>query len=158
MPVLDRLPASLSVLPTRSRPRWSSGTKPKMSAVTAETPSVNAITLQSSDTSVDRGIASGLTASSAFSPPHASAQPTIAPANDRTRPSVISCWSRRQREAPSADRIAYSRMRESARAMSRFARFAHAINRTNATAPCSTSSASRTEPTMSSFSGSIRKR
>ena len=59
----------------------------------------------------------------------------------------------RTRAAPSAARIASSRCRAAPRARSRFATFAHAINRTNATAPASTSSAGRTSPDSSSRSG-----
>ena len=75
-----------------------------------------------------------------------------------TRPSVSSCRNSRPRVAPSAVRTAYSRARESARATSRFARFAHAISSTNPTAACSTTSASLMLPMMSSRSGSMRTR
>lgn len=62
------------------------------------------------------------------------------------------------RPAPSAVRIANSRWRDSARASSRFARFAHAISSTNPTAPWSTQSDVRIPPTMSSCSPSNRSR
>ena len=111
-----------------------SGTSAKMSPVTTATPSVNASTVQSSPISAVRGIASGLAARSACSPPYARATPATAATNVSTRPSVRSCRNSRRRVAPRAGRTAYSRIRLSARATSRLARFAQAISSTNATA------------------------
>ena len=51
--------------------------------------------------------------------------------------STRSCRMMRQRVAPIDTRTAISRERSAARARSRFATFAHAINRTNPTAPIS---------------------
>ncbi len=59
----------------------------------------------------------------------------------------------RPRLAPSAVRIAISRRRTRPRERSRFARFAHAIRSTNATAPISTRTRVRLSPTSDSRSG-----
>ena len=69
------------------------------------------------------------------------------PATPSTRLSASSWRIRCPRPAPSAARIASSRRRPVARAMSRLETFAHAISRTSPTAPWMTSSASRTSPT-----------
>ena len=59
----------------------------------------------------------------------------------------------RRRPAPSADRIAISRLRSVARASSRFATLAHAIRSTKPTAPSRISSAVRTSLTTVSLKG-----
>ena len=64
-------------------------------------------------------------------------KPIAPPATDNKAPSVIVCWIRRPRLAPSAARRANSRRRDSARASPRLARFAHAITRTSPAADCS---------------------
>ena len=61
--------------------------------------------------------------------------PATPPARLRSAPSLNTSRARSHRVAPSADRIASSRRRPSARAMSKFATFAHASNKRNATAP-----------------------
>ena len=99
---------------------------------------------------------SGLEATSARRPANPIAAPTAPPISASSTPSVRNCRSSRQRPAPSADRIANSFCRDSARASSRLARLAHAISSTNATAPCSTNSAVRMPPTRSSCSPSSR--
>ncbi len=63
--------------------------------------------------------------------------------------------SSRPRPAPSAVRTANSRCRVSARASSRFARFAHAISSTNPTAACSTQIARLALPMICSCTGCI---
>ena len=70
----------------------------------------------------------------------------------------MNCRNRRQRPAPSAERIANSFCRESARASRRLARFAHAISSTKPTAPWSTQRARRRPPTTSSCRPSSRSR
>ncbi len=65
---------------------------------------------------------------------------------------------RRRRDAPSAARIVSSRCRVVARASSRLATFAHAINRTNDTAASRTSAASFTPRTTWSRSGTSLNR
>ncbi len=80
----------------------------------------------------------------------ASAIPNAPPAAASTRLSAKNSRSRRIRLAPRAVRTAISELRPSARLSSKFATFAHAINKTNPTAPNSINSVGRTEPTEAS--------
>ena len=92
-------------------------------------------------------------ATSARTPAYASSRPTAPPARLTSTLSVMSCWSRRSRVAPSAVRTAISFERVAARARSRLATLAQAMSSTNPTAPSSTSSAGRTFPVAWMLSG-----
>ncbi len=70
--------------------------------------------------------------------------PATPPAKASTRLSARSCLTRRTRRAPNAARKANSRPRDVARAISRLATLAQAINSTKATAPRRMRSKSRT--------------
>jgi len=97
-----------------------------------------------------------LTASSRASarvPPIARTNPSIAPLDESTMPSVSSCATSLPRPAPSAVRIAISFCRVAVRASSRFDRFAHTMSMTIATAPASTQTARRMRPPTCSASG-----
>ena len=72
-----------------------------------------------------------------------------------SRSSTTAETTRRARLAPSAVRIAASRMRSTVRVSDRFARFAHAIRRTAEMAASSSHSPARARPTMLSASGVI---
>jgi hypothetical protein len=67
-------------------------------------------------------------------PAWASPRPSPAPAIASRNASLMSCETTRQREAPSADRIATSLVRSAARARSRFATLAQATSSTPNTA------------------------
>jgi hypothetical protein len=71
---------------------------------------------------------------------HVTASPTRAPDNDSTTLSVSSCRTRRPVPAPSAARTDISRWRVDARTRRRFATFAQASSRRNATAASSNTS------------------
>jgi len=68
-------------------------------------------------------------------PPNAIASAPTAPNTASNTPSMTSCTIRRLRLTPSARRTAISRRRPRARTSSRFATFAHAINRTISATP-----------------------
>ena len=76
--------------------------------------------------------------------------PSALPTTASSTLSVSSCRIRRRRPAPSAERIAISPRRDEARTSSRLATFAHAISRTKATVPSSTSNPRRTSSTIKS--------
>ena len=69
----------------------------------------------------------------------ASARPAAPPASDSVRLSTNNCETMRERLAPRARRTAISFCRAVARAISRFATLAHAINSTSPTMAVSTS-------------------
>ena len=69
------------------------------------------------------------------------ARPSAPPAHDSTRLSTSSCRTSRAREEPSDRRTAISFCRMNARAISRFATFAHAMSSTRPTMHMSTTSA-----------------
>ena len=71
------------------------------------------------------------TASRLWNDHHARSDPAAPPTSAMIRLSVSSCWIRRARPAPIDRRTAISLVRPAARASSRFATLAHAINRTN---------------------------
>ena len=87
----------------------------------------------------------------------ATASPAVPPSRPSRRLSVRNCRTSRARPAPSADRTATSRVRDCARASSRFATLTQAISSTKVTAPSSTSSAGRTLRTIRSCSGTARR-
>ena len=128
--------------------------------VATATTSVKTRTRQSSATSADRGTLSGIRLQAALCSPTRGKADAQRPAKDGDDDPLGDELAEafRSRLAPSAARTANSRRRESARASSRFARFAHAIRSTNPTAPWSTQSDFLTFPTMSSWRLSIRSR
>ena len=79
----------------------------------------------------------GTIRSSRSTPHSASNNPNTPPIAPSTALSVRNCRASLQRPAPSAMRMAVSRVRPAARASIRFARFAHAISSTSATAASS---------------------
>ena len=99
------------------------------------------------------GCLRGSRSAEARSPNDQASRPTPPPAAPSSRLSVISCRISRPRAAPSAARIASSRMRPDARASRRLATFAQAMSRTTPTAPSRMRSAWRTSPTIFSCSG-----
>ncbi len=155
-PDVVRCPPSLSAVAVASPVRCSSGASPKTTPAASATASVKASTRQSSDTPADRGRLSGNAVSRARRPPTAKTRPSAAPSSESRHPSAMNCRSSRPRLAPSADRTASSLCRDSARASSRLARFAHAISSTNSTAPWSTQTAVPALPTICACSGSNR--
>ena len=119
-------------------------------------PTVNTRTLPSISSDAARGNVAGASDLKRRSSQPASTSPVPAPAIASRMLSVSSCRTMRHRAAPSAVRIASSRRRATLRASSRLATFAHAMSRTNATAPCRTSNVRRLLSTMISWSGQTR--
>src|SRR5258708_3724244 len=154
----DRCPLSLRVKFRSAREAFNAGTSPNTIPVSSDTPSVNTNTRQSSTTpdpsSPIRGMFPGLITSSARTPTYPSPRPSTPPARDNITLSVSNCRINAPRPAPIAARMAISRLRIVARASSRFATLAQAINSTKLTAPTNTSSDFRTSPTTVSRSGS----
>src|SRR6267142_7193425 len=72
------------------------------------------------------------------------------PATDITAPSVTDCRSSRPRLAPRAIRSTNSRLRDPARAITKFARFAQTMSSTNPTAACRTQIGRLAFPTIAS--------
>ena len=83
----------------------------------------------------------------------ARASPAPAATSDSRRLSATSCRTRRDRPAPSAERMANSRLRSMPLARSRLATFAQPMPRTSTTAPNISTSGSRTPPIRCSRSG-----
>ena len=141
---------SLSAPCRSGRDSAIAGASPKAMPVPMATAAVNSNTRQSSPTSATRGNDAGLSASRASMPQPANSTPSPPPMRERTRLSVSSCRTSRQRLAPSAVRMAISFWRAAARASSRLATLAQVMIRTKPTAPSSTSSGNRTLPTIAS--------
>ena len=117
------------------------GNNPKPNAVRVVITAVNASSRASSPLSMSSGAPSNVgSAGSRLSIQIAVTRPAVPPRIARTRLSVISCRARRSRPPPIDRRIAISRRRAMARAMSRLATLAHATTRTNSTAPIRTAS------------------
>ena len=116
-------------------------------------PTVNSNTVPFTPISSPRGKPPGTIASTGCTPQVASAIPSAPPTMESRQLSVSNCRSTRAQLAPSAARIANSRLRAAARASNRFATFAHAINKTSPTAPNNVRSIPLTSPTICSFSG-----
>src|SRR6266516_2759294 len=72
------------------------------------------------------------------------------PAPDITAPSVTDCRSSRPQLAPRAARSTNSRLRDPARAIVKFARFAQTMSSTNPTAACRTQIGRLAFPTIAS--------
>ena len=131
----DRPPASLSVVLRSVRDDFQAGTSPKSRPVTIERPRVNASTGRSTLMCCSRGNISGTTPRRARTLQTASSRPSEPPAMASTRLSVSNWRTMRLRPAPSATRTAISFSRVAARASSRLARLAQAINSSRPTAP-----------------------
>ena len=130
---------------TRDARTRKAGTRPSTSPQKPVAPIVNNTTVRLSSGCENVGSEIGDDETSVRSASFASPRPATAPMTARTQLSVISCRRRRARPAPSAVRTAISVWRDSARLMSRFATFAHAMSNTNTTAAISAS----TEPLRS---------
>ena len=101
--------------------------------------------------SPERGKLPGAAAITRLVPQRAITNPIMAPPSDSSTLSVNNWRTTRPRSAPSAARMANSRLRAVARASSKLATLAQAMISTNPTAPTSSSSVGRMYPTMSSF-------
>ena len=143
---------SLSESVRSTRSARTAGARLKARLVKTATAAVKSSTRRSTVTSATRGMLAGFHQPTNLTPAKASARPTAVAMPVRTRLSVSSCRITRNPLAPSAARTAISRWRPSARARRRFATFAQAMSRRNATAPKSSQMARRTEPTTSSVS------
>ena len=119
--------------------------------VTIETASVKSRTYGSMPISVERGRLSGAAARTRLVPQRASSKPIAAAPRDSRTLSVNNWRTMRPRSAPSAVRMANSRLRAVERASSKLATLAQAMISTNPTAPTSSSSVDWMYPTMSSF-------
>ena len=95
---------------------------------------VNITTVTSVATSLKRGVPAGASATISGVAQRANSNPSIAPADDSTRPSTITCCSSRDRFAPRAARSASSRCRATPRASIRLATFTQAIEQHHADA------------------------
>ena len=135
------------------RDACTAGTTPNSRLAATEATSVKASTRPSIPISAARGSPSGASATNAATPQRASTRPAPADTAASSRLSVINCATIRPRPAPSAARTASSLARPVARAISRFATFAHAINNTRPTAPNSSISVGLESPTSCSRSG-----
>src|SRR4029434_1139980 len=134
----------------------ATGARPKSTPVAIDIPSAKSRTDRSMPISLMRGTLVGYARISACTATRASHRTSMPPATHSMTPSVIVWRSSRLRLAPRAARTANSRRRDSARAISRFARFAHAISRKNPTATCIIQIERRASPTIASCTGSIR--
>ena len=125
------------------------GASPKRRPLMSDAASANSSTCQSTAISSARGKLPGQNDTKGRIPRTARTTPRAPPARASTELSVRHWRTNRPRPAPRAARIAISRSRETARAKSRLAIFAHATNRTEPTAPSSNHSAGRTPLTNS---------
>ena len=132
---LSLRPPSFSASFRSARPARSAGIAPARMPVRIDAASAN-----SSTRAVDRHLfgarqlAGEQRRAGARAPMRASSSPAAPPATASTSASTSSCWNTRPRPAPSAERIAISLRRASARANSRLPTLAQAISRTSATA------------------------
>jgi hypothetical protein len=128
----------------------SAGSAPNSMPVRTETASVKASTGPSMPTSLARVVKRAVKATSRSRPAAASASPITPPISASSVLSVSSWRTSRPRPAPSAARIASSRLRRSMRDSIRFATLAQAISSTQPTAPSSTKSVGRARSVSSS--------
>ncbi len=149
---LPRLPC-FSASFTSVRVKRSEGIKPASTPVKIETTRVNTKTCVSSVTSTKRGSRSASIFTISPMLARARSNPRAPPATDNTTVSAKMWRTMATRPAPKAVRIAISLRRAKVFAKTRFATFAHAISKTKATAPKSTSSAGRMSPTSCSRKG-----
>ena len=144
-PVVLRAPspsASVSRVPLA----WRIGKTPHRSAVSATTRNVNATTVGLMAISPSLGTSSGASAVIADARPTADTRPMSPPASVSTPISRSQSRASWPRDAPSARRRLCSRRRSDTRVSSRPETFAHAINRSTATAAQSVHSAGWTAP------------
>ena len=147
---------SLSESWTSGREPARAGARPQAAAVSSDTSAVKPRTGALRRTGPSPARFAGERATRSWTPQRASRRPSAPPQSASSRFSVMSCHRTCAREAPSAVRIAISRTREVPRASSRLATFAHAISRTNATAPKRTRRIGRISPAISSWIGTRR--
>jgi len=112
--------------------------KPKTAPVNNDSKSVKPNTRASTPISLARGMVLGINFSSIAVPQTATSNPAPPPTTLSSVLSVSNWRSNRPRPAPNAPRMAISFWRLAARARSKLATLAQAINNTNATAPSST--------------------
>ena len=101
-------------------------------------PTVNASSVRSRETSFARASESGLSPKRNRTPAKVTSNPAAPPAPARAKPSVRSCRASRAGPAPNAARTANSRCRAMLRARNRFATLTHAMSNTNPAAPINT--------------------
>jgi hypothetical protein len=130
------------------------GTEPNRRPVITDAKSVNPSTHSLPAGGFKRVISAGRRVLMAFRPHIATPSPSAPPLSASSRFSVSICRNRRRRLAPSAIRRATSFCREADLASSRFPTLAHAISKTNVTAPKSTTKTGLVLPTKFSASGS----
>ena len=111
----------------------SAGTSAKSIVVVTVSAMENASTARSMRTSFSSRTRGGAAASRTSSPQAARTTPMAIPASAITRPSVRSCRTSRERDAPIAARRANSRCRAADRASNRLATLAQAMSSTSAT-------------------------
>ncbi len=146
-------PLSRNRFPSSGRTTRRAGRTPKNSVVRSVTPSAKTSTMPSSCTAASRGMSDGAEASRTLSRRAASPMPSAAPRRATSELSVTSCRTSRPRPAPSAVRTASSPWRDTPRTRARFATFAQAMSRTNATHPSSTESGRVRSPVIHSCIG-----
>ena len=146
-------PPSFSASFRSVRPARIAGIAPARMAVRIDAAATNSRTRASMEISSARGTWPDSNVAPAVRLVRASRRPAAPPPIASTSASISSCWNTRARPAPSAERIAISLRRPSARAKSRLPTFAHAISSTSATAASSITSDIRMSPTISSCSG-----
>ncbi len=133
---------SFSAVHKSARLARSAGTNPNTSPVRSVTPSVKSKIRPSGVGEISSGFPSaGTNPSKPFVMPYASAIPTTPPSSESTMLSTRSCRTSCPRDAPSDKRTLISFCRAKARAISKFATFAHAISSTKPTIHISTMSA-----------------
>jgi hypothetical protein len=131
----------------------NAGANPKRMPTAADSNRVNASTLRFKPMLSLRGRFRPAIATTSLSTAFATISPSSPPAVDSNTLSVSNWRTIRIRAAPSAERIANSRVRAVARAINRLATFEHAINSTTPTLPNKTRSVPATSPTITRFNG-----
>ncbi len=130
----------------------TAGSSPEARAASMATPAVKRSAEGSSPTLESPGMFSGAERTRTGTPTRASSTPPAPPAAASNRVSAICDRIRPARPAPSARRTARSRRRLSARTISRFATFAHAMRSTMPTVPMRIHRGVSKSPTSSSSS------
>ena len=128
------------------------GAMPNSSPATTAAAAQKPMTRASNSTTTPGGNRSGgIAEAAAFRTTAPAATPRTPPMSDSIRLSVTSWRTTRHRLAPSADRIASSRSRTVARAISRLATFAQQISRTKPTTPRKSSDVCRSSAPITAF-------
>ena len=155
-PVVVRLSDAIAACCRRDAVACHAGARPNSSPTTSAAAAQNATTRASNDSVTPGGSRSGgIAEAAAFRMTAPAATPRTPPMSDSIRLSVSSWRTTRRRSAPSADRIASSRVRAVARASSRLATFAQQISSTKPTTPRKSSDVWRSSaPITASCSGS----